>query len=73
MYVLCDALLWHDLKTGTKKQFSNAFGNHSRALRFDDKPDYFHLRNNFRGLFICEDYLRLGHSRLPRPSGKEST
>ena len=45
---------WQDLKVGTKKQFPNAFG--FRALRFDDKPDYSHLRKNFRNLFICEDY-----------------
>ncbi|KAJ6520309.1 kinase-like domain-containing protein [Mycena sanguinolenta] len=39
--------------------FPNEFGiflNYTRALRFDDKPDYSYLRKLFRDLFVREGY-----------------
>ena len=39
--------------------FPNEFGiflNYTRALRFDDKPDYCYLRKVFRDLFVREGY-----------------
>ncbi len=39
--------------------FPNEFGiflNYTRALRFDDKPDYSYLRKLFRDLFTREGY-----------------
>ena len=39
--------------------FPNEFGiflNYTRALRFDDKPDYSYFRKLFRGLFIREGF-----------------
>ena len=39
--------------------FPNEFGiflNYTRALRFDDKPDYPYLRKLFRDLFVREGY-----------------
>jgi casein kinase I family protein HRR25 len=32
------------------------FLNYTRALRFDDKPDYSYLRKLFRDLFVREGY-----------------
>ncbi|KAK2564220.1 Casein kinase I isoform epsilon [Acropora cervicornis] len=31
--------------------------NNCRSLRFDDKPDYSHLRQLFRNLFHCQGYV----------------
>lgn len=39
--------------------FPNEFGiflNYTRALRFDDKPDYSYLRKLFRDLFVREGF-----------------
>jgi casein kinase I family protein HRR25 len=39
--------------------FPHEFGiflNYTRALRFDDKPDYSYLRKLFRDLFVREGY-----------------
>ena len=39
--------------------FPSEFGiflNYTRALRFDDKPDYSYLRKLFRDLFVREGY-----------------
>lgn len=41
---------------GFPSEFST-YLNNCRSLRFDDKPDYSHLRQLFRNLFHCQGYV----------------
>lgn len=53
-YFLC-RLTINDV-TFVAAEFST-YLNNCRSLRFDDKPDYSHLRQLFRNLFHCQGYV----------------
>ena len=44
-----------DLTQGYPKEFTQ-FLNYTRKLKFDEKPDYQQLINNFRELFVRESF-----------------
>lgn len=52
-YLLCPSTI---NLTFVAAEFST-YLNNCRSLRFDDKPDYSHLRQLFRNLFHCQGYV----------------